>query len=102
MDLRGDLEAMFDRGKPGNFKSMTASVTKMPPKAYRFVAEMEEIAATLAAVGLSPKFHEGAADIYSLVASTSLGEETVEARSKGETIEEIAAILADALKSGAR
>jgi 3-hydroxyisobutyrate dehydrogenase-like beta-hydroxyacid dehydrogenase len=33
-------------------------------KAWRFVGEMEQIAAALSAVGLPPGFHEGARDIY--------------------------------------
>ena len=33
-------------------------------KAWRFIGEMEEIAATYAAVGLPDGFHKGAAEIY--------------------------------------
>jgi hypothetical protein len=33
-------------------------------KAWRFVGEMEEIAATLAAAGLPDGFHQAAAEIY--------------------------------------
>jgi 3-hydroxyisobutyrate dehydrogenase-like beta-hydroxyacid dehydrogenase len=35
------------------------------PKAWRYVGEMEEIAATFAAAGLPSGFHEAAADLYS-------------------------------------
>jgi hypothetical protein len=34
------------------------------PKAYRWIAEMEEIAATFEEVGLTPKMLQGAADVY--------------------------------------
>jgi Domain of unknown function (DUF1932)/NADP oxidoreductase coenzyme F420-dependent len=37
------------------------------PKAYRWVAEMEEIAATFEQVGLTPRMLLGAADVYRLV-----------------------------------
>jgi hypothetical protein len=33
-------------------------------KAWRFIGEMEEIAATYAAAGLPDSFHQGAAEIY--------------------------------------
>ncbi len=33
-------------------------------KGWRWVAEMEEIAASMAAAGLPPGFHEAAADVY--------------------------------------
>jgi hypothetical protein len=34
------------------------------PKAWRWIAEMEEIAATFAAAGLPDGFHQAAAEIY--------------------------------------
>jgi 3-hydroxyisobutyrate dehydrogenase-like beta-hydroxyacid dehydrogenase len=43
------------------------------PKAYRWIAEMEEIAATFAAVGLTPRMLEGAADVYRLVEAARAG-----------------------------
>jgi len=39
----------------------------MVPKAYRWIAEMEEIAATFEAAGLTPRMLLGAADVYRLV-----------------------------------
>ena len=39
---------------------------------------MEEIAATMASVGMSPKFHEGAAEIYRLVGGSALADRTPE------------------------
>ena len=43
------------------------SVPTMPPKAYRWVGEMEEIARTFADVGLTPLIFQGAADLYRFV-----------------------------------
>jgi 3-hydroxyisobutyrate dehydrogenase-like beta-hydroxyacid dehydrogenase len=40
------------------------SASAAAAKGWRWVAEMEEIAASMAAVGLPPGFHEAAADIY--------------------------------------
>jgi 3-hydroxyisobutyrate dehydrogenase-like beta-hydroxyacid dehydrogenase len=42
-------------------------VPTMPPKAWRWIGEMEEIAATFAGLGLTPKLLEGAADMYRLI-----------------------------------
>jgi hypothetical protein len=42
----------------------SAEVAAKADKAWRWVAEMEEIAASFAAAGLPPGFHEGAAEIY--------------------------------------
>ena len=49
-------------------------VPYVPRKARRFIGEMEEIAATFSAVGLSPKIMEGAADIYRLIGTTPLAD----------------------------
>ena len=48
-----DLSAKSESTAKGNAK-----------KAWRFIGEMEEIAATYAAVGLPDGFHQGAAEIY--------------------------------------
>src|SRR5262249_28754615 len=48
-----DLSARAESAAKGNAK-----------KAWRFIGEMEEIAATYAAAGLPDAFHQGAAEIY--------------------------------------
>lgn len=55
-----------------------AQYPKMPPKAYRWVPEMLEIAKTLGSAGITPKVFQGAADIFKFVAATPLGKETPE------------------------
>lgn len=49
------------------FLAGARSLPRMLPKAYRWIAEMEEIAATFAAVGLTPRMLQGAADVYRFV-----------------------------------
>jgi len=74
------------------------SLTRMPPKAYRWVAEMEEGAATQETVGLPPQMMQGAARLYAWIATTPLGKESPETRDQGATraamIEQLAAALA--------
>ena len=66
----------------------------MPPKAHRWVGEMEEIAATFAGVGLTPRMLLGAADMYCWVAGTPLGHETPEGRDESHGLDGIVAALA--------
>jgi 3-hydroxyisobutyrate dehydrogenase-like beta-hydroxyacid dehydrogenase len=80
------------------FDSHERSVISMPPKAYRWVGEMEEIGRTFADLGLPPLMPEGAAAVYRFIEGTILGAETPEQRQHGQTLEEIMSILADALK----
>ena len=68
----------------------------MPPKSRRWVGEMEEIAATFGAVGLTPKIFEGAADMYRFVGGTPLAERNPEdpgQPSLAEMIEGLASAL---------
>ena len=55
---------------------------------------MEEIAATYAAAGVTPKFHQGAIDVYRLLVSTPLAEETSETIDQNRTLEEAVKIFA--------
>jgi 3-hydroxyisobutyrate dehydrogenase-like beta-hydroxyacid dehydrogenase len=80
---------------------MKKGVPGMPPKAYRWVGEMEEIARTFEEVGLTPLIHQGAAEMYRFVESTPLGQETPENRTRGQTLDDVVTILAEALKQPA-
>ncbi len=71
---------------------------QMPPKAYRWVGEMEEIAHTFAALGLPFQMLEGAAATYRLVEKIELGAETPEMRRRGQTLQDVISILATALE----
>lgn len=68
----------------------------MPPKAYRWVPEMLEIAKTFEGVKLTPRILLGAADMYEMIAQTALGKESPEeARKKGRDGTSIINGLAD-------
>lgn len=84
-------------GSGGRYEQFERSIPGMPPKAYRWVGEMEEIAATFGALGLTPKILEGAAELYRFVERTPLGRETPEKRTRGTTLDEVVEILAEAL-----
>ncbi len=70
-------------------------VPSMPPKAYRWVGEMEEIADTFEAAGFDRRMFDGAAEVWRKVEQTSLGKEVVESRSSGTTLVEVAKLLSD-------
>jgi 3-hydroxyisobutyrate dehydrogenase-like beta-hydroxyacid dehydrogenase len=69
----------------------------MPPKAYRWVGEMEEIASTFAHLGLTPNILTGAADMYRMVEQTPIGKESPENRDPNRDMYGVVAALADAL-----
>lgn len=77
---------------------MEGMLPGMPPKAYRWVGEMEEIAATFAALGMTPSMLEGAADMYRFVETTALGQETPETRDTSRDAYGVVETLASALE----
>ena len=50
--------------QPGLERRSAAATGSAAAKGWRWVAEMEEIAATMAAAGLPEGFHQAAAEIY--------------------------------------
>ena len=74
------------------------SLPTMPPKAYRWVGEMEEIATCFADLGMTPNILLGAADIFRFVADTPPGRETPETRNRNRTTDQLIATLAKELE----
>lgn len=70
------------------------AVPQLPPKAYRWVPEMHEIARTFEGVGMTPRLFQGEADMFELVAATKLGKETPESRDKSLTGKDVVRLLA--------
>ena len=67
------LSAEFAQSQPAMLERMQRAVPEMVPKAHRWVGEMEEIAKTFEACGLTPRTFQGAAELYAQVAASRLG-----------------------------
>ncbi|KAK2047031.1 6-phosphogluconate dehydrogenase C-terminal domain-like protein [Colletotrichum somersetense] len=91
--LRGELSARL----PGQLGVAEKGIVSMPPKAYRWVREMEEISKTHAEEsGFGPELFVGAAGVYRAVAEDSpLGTEKIGKRKRGTTVEDVAAALTE-------
>ena len=70
---------------------------KMPPKAYRWVAEMEEAAKTVEACGLPGAMLRGAAEFYAFVANSPLGQPLPGERRDQLTLNTVVESLSDAI-----
>ena len=66
--------------------------------AARWAPEMREIAATLAAVGVTSRFHEGAEDVFALLAETPLAAETRETWDRDRPLRRSVEIYAETLR----
>jgi len=67
LGVAGELRAELAQSAPDLLSVAARSVPRMPPKAYRWIGEMAEIAATFEAVGLTPRILQGAGDVYEMV-----------------------------------
>lgn len=84
---------------PQRVKHTESALVSMPPKAYRWVHEMEEIARTHAEDGgFDDTLFRGAAGVFKAVAEdTVLGKEKVGKRERGQTGADVAAAMAEGL-----
>ncbi|KAM0271660.1 hypothetical protein ACHAQH_008995 [Verticillium albo-atrum] len=95
--LRAELKARL----PLLAEQAEKAVVTMPPKAYRWVAEMEEISETHRVDGgfADERMFGGAAGVYRVVADdTVLGGERIGKRKRGTTVEDLAGAVAEGLE----
>ncbi|MDA1089681.1 MAG: DUF1932 domain-containing protein [Proteobacteria bacterium] len=95
--LSAELRQEFEYSQGPAYARMVARIPTVPADSGRWIGEMEEIAKTFAAVGVTPGFHEGAAAIFRILAQTPFASETRAtldtSRTLDETISEAARLL---------
>ena len=96
LGIREALFAEYNLSQAAMLKRMEGGLPGMPPKSRRWVGEMEEISATMAGVGMTGKFHDGAADIYRFVGDSTLADRLPE-DPDAPTLEEMLELLVGAL-----
>ena len=98
LGLSNDLLAEFQSSQPAVHQRMEGWLPGLPAKSNRWVSEMQEIEATFDGLGLTPLIFQGVADMYRLVGSTSMGEETPETKDESRSLEETIQQLAAHMK----
>jgi hypothetical protein len=63
LEVLEDLKRQWARSGP-SLPEMESEISRAAPKAWRFTAEMREIAATFQSAGLPAGFHQAAAEIF--------------------------------------
>jgi 3-hydroxyisobutyrate dehydrogenase-like beta-hydroxyacid dehydrogenase len=91
-----EKELRDDLGANAQLKAAERRAPNVGPDAYRWASEMDEIAATMDAAGLSPRTFEGFAALCRLVDGTELGNQTKEDKSTRTDFDAIVDILAEA------
>lgn len=95
LGLAQPLRAEQNDSVPELLGWLDRQIPAMPPKAYRWVGEMKEIARTFDELGLTPGIFDGAADLYAAIAQTPLGQESPESRDRTRGLDEVVARLAE-------
>ncbi|MXZ92439.1 MAG: NAD(P)-dependent oxidoreductase [Chloroflexi bacterium] len=98
MGLTEPLLAEFQSGQESVLQRMERSLPTVPPRARRWVSEMEEIRDTFAHLGMTPHLFEGVADMYGFIGDTPLGEETPESRDRDRSFAETIRQLAEQIE----
>ena len=73
-------------------------VPRIPLDAARWEGEMSEIANTFSEAGITPKFHQGSAEIMSLANKTPIANETRETVDQSRSLNQALDMYVDALK----
>lgn len=94
LGLSDELRAEFEFSQAETLARMQAMVPRLPADSARWIGEMEEIAKTFAAAGVTPDFHNGAAAVFSLLAETPLAAETRETIDTTRGLEETIRVFA--------
>lgn len=96
--LVDEVLAELAGSQPAVEKRMRDWVGFLAADSHRWIAEMDEIAETLSDVGVTPYFHRGARDTYSLLAETPLAGETRETWDRSRPLEKSVKIFAETLR----
>ncbi len=94
-----ELLQEFGISQSSVLKDMSTRVSRLPADSGRWIAEMEEIAATFESAGVTPGFHQGAAEIFRVLERTPFASETRETIDTNRTLEQSLAVFGEHLNA---
>ena len=94
LGLTEEVSHEFQTSQEASYQQISSSAPRLPVVAWRYIDEMKQIAQTFEAAGVTPKFHQGAADIYSHLATTPLAKQALETMDKNLSPQQAAASYA--------
>lgn len=97
MGLTEEYLTELSESQPNMLAAMERMVPRIPLDAARWLGEMHEISATFADAGVTPKFHQGAADVMELADRTPIAAETRETVDESRTLAEALEMYAAAI-----
>ncbi len=98
MGLMDPLLQELEGSQADRLGAMRGTVPFIAADSVRWADEMDQIAACFSDAGVTPNFHEGAGDIFRLLAQTPLESETRETMDYSRTLEAAMEIYAESLQ----
>ena len=98
MNLTDELIAEFEFSQPDALRQMNNGISRLPPNAHRWIGEMLEIASTFEHLGVTPSFHQGAAEMYRLLSRTPYASEAPENADKSRPTRDTIRAVVDLLQ----
>ena len=98
MNLTDELIAEFEFSQTDALRQMNNGISRLPPNAHRWIGEMLEIASTFEHLGVTPSFHQGAAEMYRLLSQTPYASETPENADKNRPTRDTIRAVVDLLQ----
>jgi 3-hydroxyisobutyrate dehydrogenase-like beta-hydroxyacid dehydrogenase len=97
MGLYDTLVEELQLSQREGYRNMVRAVPAVPNTAHRWAGEMEEIARTFSHLGLTPKIHQGAAEVFRFVDASSVADMTSETPNPERLLREMVEVLAKSL-----
>jgi 3-hydroxyisobutyrate dehydrogenase-like beta-hydroxyacid dehydrogenase len=97
--LRDEIFTEFSASQPHTMTTIERMAPRIPLDAKRWTFEMNEIASTYEAYGMTAHFHQGAADIMKLADKTPLASETRETAQDNQALADVLQFYVDALRA---
>ena len=101
LGLYDELREELGRSQGATLAAAESSIPSVRQNAGRWVGEMEQIAETFDAVGVTPRFHQGAAEIFEVVDAASERDHAAEGSGEAALHETVRAIAARLTEPGA-
>ena len=92
--------AEFNRlpnSQSGTVERLDQAVLRLPSLSGRYIGEMEQVAETFEAIGLTPDIHKGAADLFRLLNASPLASERREEIDPDRTTSDVLRMLSKSL-----
>ena len=96
----GCTEFLRDRlpnSQSGTVERLDQAVLRLPSLSGRYIGEMEQVAETFEAIGLTPDIHKGAADLFRLLNASPLASERREEIDPDRTTSDVLRMLSNSM-----